>query len=38
MLKLGTLKLEMRPQPSRLMSWLSPLIALVLTVLIGVGA
>ncbi|WP_251972487.1 ABC transporter permease [Sphaerotilus microaerophilus] len=31
------LKLEMRPQPSRLMSWLSPLIALVLTVLIGIA-
>jgi ABC-type uncharacterized transport system permease subunit len=37
MLRLGMLKLEMRPQPSRLMSWLSPLIALVLTVLIGVA-
>ncbi|BDI04358.1 ABC transporter permease [Sphaerotilus microaerophilus] len=37
MLRLGMLKLEMRPQPSRLMSWLSPLIALVLTVLIGIA-
>jgi simple sugar transport system permease protein len=30
-------KLEVRPQPSRLMSWLSPLIALGLTVLIGIA-
>ncbi len=31
------LRLEVRPQPSRLMSLASPLIALVLTVVIGVG-
>ena len=31
------LKLESRPQPSQLMSLLSPLLALALTVLIGVG-
>ena len=31
------LKLEVRPQPSRLMSLASPLLALVLTVLLGVG-
>ncbi|MDZ5459951.1 ABC transporter permease [Azohydromonas lata] len=31
------LKLEARPQPSGLMSWASPLLALALTVLIGVG-
>lgn len=31
------LTLEPRPQPSKLMSWLSPLIALALTVLIGVA-
>lgn len=31
------LKLEARPQPSGLMSWASPLLALALTVLIGIG-
>jgi simple sugar transport system permease protein len=31
------LKLEVRPQPSKLMSLMSPLLALVITVLIGVG-
>jgi simple sugar transport system permease protein len=31
------LKLEARPQPSGLMSWASPLLALALTVLVGIG-
>ena len=31
------LKLEARPQPSSLMSLVSPLLALAITVLIGVG-
>ena len=31
------LKLEARPQPSGLMSWASPLLALAITVLIGIG-